>query len=106
MDKIKKYRQILRNVTEKHAKMYSPMQNIFSSAVCDFEKNNYFLIDFDSNEKRHYIVFHLRLEDGKIIVLQDGIEYGIKEDLVEAGISPQEIILNFQETFQSELLAA
>jgi predicted transcriptional regulator len=106
MDKVKKYRQILKSVTEKHAKMYSPMQNVSSSAVCDFEKNNYFLIDFDSNEKKHYIVFHLRLENGKIFVLQDGIEYGIKEDLVEAGISPQEIILNFQGTFQPELLVA
>jgi hypothetical protein len=106
MDKIETYRQILKSVTEKHAKMFSPVQNVSSSAVCDFEQNNYFLIDFDSKEKKHYIVFHLRLENGKIFIEQDGIEYGIKQDLIEAGISPNEIVFNFQDLPQTELLAA
>ncbi len=106
MDKIETYRKILKSVTEKHAKMFSPVQNVASSAVCDFDENNYFLIDFDSKEKKHYIVFHLRLDNNRIFIEQDGIEYGIKQDLIEAGISPNEIVLNFQDSRQMELLAA
>ena len=106
MDKVEKYRQILKSVTENHAKIFSPVQTVNSSAVCDFEQNNYFLIDFDTKEKRHYIVFHLRLDNGEVFIEQDGIEYGIKQDLVEAGISPNEIVLSYQDSRQLELLAA
>ncbi len=109
MDRSKKYRQILKSVTEEHANMSSPIDTVVSTAVADFARNNYFLIDFDSRDKKHYIVFHLRLEDGKIFVVQDGIEYGIEQDLIEAGISRENIILPFQsaaEKRENQLIAA
>mgnify|MGYP000306513506 CR=1 FL=1 len=97
MGKLKKYRQILRGVTEEHAQTPSPMDWIQSTAACDFAQNNYFLIDFDSSDKKHYIVFHLRLaEDGKVLIMQDGIEYGVAQDLMDAGILPADIILPFK----------
>lgn len=109
MDKIKKYRQILRDITEAHAQMPSPMEEIESNAVSDFAKNNYFLIDFDSENKKHYIVFHIRLDKGKVWIEQDGIEYGIAQDLIDAGISPQDIVKAFQDKelkAENELIAA
>lgn len=109
MDKIKKYRRILKNVTEEHARIPSPMKSVRSTAVSDFSQNDYFLIDFDLQNKKHYVVFHLRLNNGKIWVEQDGIEYGIARDLIEAGVSSQDIVLAFQDKelrSEGELIAA
>lgn len=100
MDKLKKYRQILKAVTEEHAQMPSPMNAVLSTAVSDFAGNNYFLIDFDSHDKKHYIVFHLRLTNGKIFVEQDGVEYGIAQDLIDAGVAPEDIVSFFQTSSQ------
>ena len=102
MDKIKKYRRILKSVTEEHANIASPMNWVKSTAACDFGQNNYFLIDYDTREKKHYIVFHLRLVDGKIFVEQDGVEYGIVDDLVMSGVSAKDISSIFQAAKQTE----
>lgn len=107
MDKLKKYRRILREITESHAQMSSPMNWVHSTAASDFAGNNFFLIDFDSNDKKHYIVFHLRLDNGKVFVVQDGIEYGIANDLIDAGISASDVVSPFfEENKNRELLAA
>ncbi|MGI8639756.1 MAG: element excision factor XisI family protein [Pyrinomonadaceae bacterium] len=105
---MKKYRQMLRNVTEAHAQMSSPMDYVKSTAVSDFSQTNYFLIDFDSQDKKHYIVFHLCLKDGKVWIEQDGIEYGVAQDLIKAGVARQDIVLAFQDKevmSESELIA-
>ena len=42
--------------------------------------------------RAHDVVVHLHLMDGKVVVEWDGIEYGIAQDLIEAGIDPQDIV--------------
>ena len=36
-----------------------------------------------------------RLRNGKIYVEKDGIEYGVAEDLIEAGVSREDIVYDF-----------
>lgn len=109
MDKSRKYRKILKNITQTHAQMFSPMTWVQSTAVSDFAQNNFFLIDFDSSDKKHYIVFHLRLANEKILIIEDGIEEGIARDLIEAGVLAADIIspsTDQNQIFERELLAA
>lgn len=106
MDKLKKYRRILKTITEEHAQISSPIKWVQSTAVCDFEQNNFFLIDYDLKDKKHYIVFHLRLDDGKIFIEQDGVEDGIAQDLVQAGILPKDIVDTIQTKERENILLA
>jgi hypothetical protein len=95
--KLKKYRQILQQVTEMHAKMPAEPDDVESFAVCDPVNGQYLLLDvgWEGEERAHYVVFHLRLKDGKVLIEQDGIEYGIAQDLIEAGIPKEDIVIAF-----------
>jgi XisI protein len=45
------------------------------------------------------VTIHLRLrEDGNVLIEYDGIEYGIAQDLLEAGIAPEDILFNMYAT--------
>lgn len=47
-----------------------------------------------NNKKRvHDVIFHLRIDEGQIWIEWDGIETGIAQDLMEAGIPKEDIVL-------------
>ena len=63
----------------------------------------------EGKKRKGYIVVHLRIKDGKVRVEQDGIEYGIAQDLIEAGIPAEDIVFTFYKNDAvptAELLAA
>lgn len=66
-------------------------------------------IGYDELGRVDDVIIHLRLrEDGKVLIEYDGIEYGIAQDLIEAGIAKDDILLNMYATPRplSELKAA
>ena len=71
--------------------------HIESFAVCDAVHDHYLLIDAGGNANgfAHDVVVHLRLQNGKVRVVWDGIEYGIAQDLIEAGIPSSDIVMPF-----------
>jgi hypothetical protein len=97
--KLNQYRRILQQVTEMHANMPAEPDDVESFAVCDTVNDQYLLLDagWEGEERSHYVVFHLRLKDGKVVIEQDGIEYGIARDLIEAGIPEEDIVIAFSE---------
>jgi hypothetical protein len=51
--------------------------------------------DYDHVGRADDVIVHLRLrDDGKVLIEYDGIEYGIAQDLIEAGIAHEDILLN------------
>jgi hypothetical protein len=40
----------------------------------------------------HDVLVHLRLQAGQVLIEKDGIEYGIAQDLQEAGIPATDIL--------------
>lgn len=44
----------------------------------------------------HSALVHLDIIDGKIWVQRDGTEYGMAQELVDAGIPKSQIVLGFQ----------
>jgi hypothetical protein len=97
VEKLNSYRRILQQVIEMHAAMPREQENVESLAICDSVHDNYLLMDVfpDPKGSAGYIVVHLRLKDGKVRVERDGIEYGIAEDLMEAGIAKEDIAYTF-----------
>lgn len=97
VDKLNRYRQILQKVVEHHAAMPAEPQHIESLPICDPIHGDYLLMDVDRSPKGGpgEVVFHLRLKNGKVQVERDGIEDGIAQDLIEAGIQPEDIVFTF-----------
>lgn len=97
IDKITNYRQILQQVVEKHATMSGEPEDVESIPICDPVHDNYLLMDIGMGEngRTGYVVFHLRLKDGKVWIERDGIEYGIAQDLIDAGVAKEDIVLGF-----------
>ena len=97
IDKLNHYRQILQRVVEHHAAMPAEPERIESLPICDPIHGDYLLMDVDRSPKGGAgdIVFHLRLKDGRVQVERDGIEDGIAQDLIEAGIAEEDIVYTF-----------
>ena len=97
MDKLDTYRQILQSIVEKHAQYKISGDKLEAIPVCDTIHDNYMLLDigWSKSGRVHGVVFHLRIRDGKIWVEEDGIEYGIAQDLLDAGIPKEDIVLAF-----------
>ncbi len=95
--KLNQYRQLLQEVIEMHAAMPGVPETTESVPICDPVHDNFLLMDIggEGRKRKGYIVVHLRLKDGKVRVEQDGIEYGIGQDLIEAGIPEEDIVYTF-----------
>jgi hypothetical protein len=94
MDKVANYRRIIRRLVNQYAQYRPSHGQIESIPVCDAKTDNYVLIHagWDNIRRIHATVFHLRLRDGKILIEEDGLEQGIAQDLLDAGVSPKDIV--------------
>ncbi|HZS06367.1 MAG TPA: element excision factor XisI family protein [Blastocatellia bacterium] len=94
VEKLNSYRRALQQVIEKHARMPAEPSDSEAIAVCDPASDNYLLLDvgWEADGRVHYVIIHLRLKDGKALIEKDGIEYGVAQDLIEAGIPAEDII--------------
>jgi hypothetical protein len=97
MDKLTQYRQIIKNILNEHGAIPFSYGEIEQRVFIDREENNFFLFNIGwLNKKRiHGCVVHLEIINNKIWIQQDGIEDGIANDLLKAGIPQNEIVLAF-----------
>lgn len=98
VEKLNRYRQIIEQVLETHAKMPAVPETVEGMVVCDPVRDQYLLMDIGwaPYGRAHDVVVHLRLKDGKVWIEWDGIEYGIARDLIEAGITKEDILFALQ----------
>ena len=68
MDKIQRYRQIIRQVLTEQAHPYAHSNNVETEIICDTEHDHYQLLDVGWQDlKRIYTFFiHLDIKDGKV----------------------------------------
>lgn len=97
MDKLEKYRQIVQKIVAVHGQYKSSQPEIESLTICDRQNDNYLLMGAGWNQtgRVHNIILHLRIREGKIWIEWDGIEEGVTQELLEAGVLPEDIVLAF-----------
>ncbi len=66
--------------------------------VCDRENHHYLLIEtgWQNGQRIYGTLIHIDIIDEKIWIQQDGTEAGIANELIQLGISPQQIVLGFK----------
>jgi hypothetical protein len=101
VEKLDKYRQIVREVVRRHSQRRMSVEGIEVYAVEDVPGDHYQVIRNGWANNRWYygVILHIDIRDGKVWIQHDGIEDGVAMELVEMGIPREDIVLGFQEPF-------
>lgn len=98
MDKVERYREIVRDVLAPLAQIRFSTPSIVNEAVYDSERDRYLIVTtgWEGNTKRIYFNFvHLDIIHGKVWIQYDGTEDGIGYELEAAGIPKEDIVPAF-----------
>ncbi len=95
MDKLERYREIVRRVLEEYAKYKPSHGQIDNELVVDPERDHYALmhIGWDRARRVHGTVIHVDIIDGKVWIQYDGTDRPVADELIEAGIPQTDIVL-------------
>lgn len=98
MDTGDRYRQILRQVILEYASYKPSHGEIDTEAIIDAEQNHFEVmhVGWDGQRRVHGAIIHIDIIDGKVWIQYDGTSPGVADDLVEAGIPPDAIVLGFR----------
>jgi len=98
MDKLTRYRKIVRDVLTPVAQRRYSVPTISHEAVFDETNDRYLIltVGWEGRVRRvHHCLIHLDIIDGKIWIQRDGTEDGIAYELEEAGVPKSDIVLAF-----------
>lgn len=97
MDKLNHFYNIIAPILKEYAALPYSCQNLKHKLVISDDKKDYLLMTmgWENDVKIHGCLVHLEIINDKIWIHRDGLEYGIANDLVRAGIPKNEIVLAF-----------
>lgn len=98
IDTLERYRQIVRDLIETYAQFKPSHGQIESEVVFDPRHDHYELmyIGWDGVRRIHGSFIHIDIIDGKVWVQHDGTSVGVANELADAGIPHDEIVLGFK----------
>ena len=99
MDKLTKYRQIIRQIlTPFKNDYYAGSPDLKNEIIFDSENDHYLVvtIGWDNEMPVRDCVFHLDIIGGKIWIQEDNTDADIASLLVDANIPKSDIVLGFQ----------
>lgn len=99
MDKIAKYRKIIREVLKPFAENhYAGSPDLKNQLIFDTENDHYLVvtIGWDGETPVRDCVFHIDIIGGKVWIQEDNTDSDIASLLITAGIPKSDIVLGFQ----------
>ena len=99
MDKLEKYRRIIRQVLNPYLNISYANAKIRNRAAFDVETDQYLIISegWDKQQHVHSCLIHVEIIDEKVWIQCDNTEAGIANELMAAGIKQDNIVLGFHE---------
>ncbi|WP_017302800.1 XisI protein [Spirulina subsalsa] len=100
MDRLN-YPEIVQNILERHAKNSSNSQTEVK-VLFDKERDRYQVMNMGWQELTRVFgcLIYVEIKGGKIWIERDGTEIGVANELVEAGVSKQDIVLAFKAPYK------
>lgn len=97
MDRVTDYRDIVKRIISEYAALKPSYGDIEVETIFDDGQGHYEMVYTGWNGFRriHGAVLHVDIRDGKVWIQHDGTEDGIAEELVQAGIPHEHIVLAF-----------
>ncbi|MDX2254008.1 MAG: XisI protein, partial [Pseudanabaenaceae cyanobacterium bins.39] len=103
MDRVTKYRQIIRDFLTDFAKIDANAQLIF-----DDEHDRYLVMhnEWRNNHRIYGCAMQVDVIDGQVWLQHNSTEIYVDRELIQRGIAPQDIIFGFRSPSVRKLLAA
>ena len=97
MDKIERYRQIVRDLINEYAAHKPSNGQIETEAIIDSDRDHYEVVHvgWDGYRRVHGSIIHIDIRGGKVWLQHNGTNQMIAQQLVEAGVPKDDIILGF-----------
>lgn len=100
MVKLTQYRQIIQKILTEY-RDWAADSNRIGVQECvafDEERDHYFWfsVGWDGKRRDFGVTVYLRIKNGKIWIEEDWTKQGIANDLLEAGVLREDIVLGFQ----------
>jgi hypothetical protein len=97
MDRVDRYRAIVRRVIEDYAEGKPSNGQIESEAIMDRERDHYEVVHvgWDKARRVHGSVVHIDIIDDKVWIQNDSTDRPVADELLAAGIPPEDIVLAF-----------
>jgi len=104
MDKLQKYRQIIRQILVEQAHPYANSEAVETAIICDTENDHYQLcyIGWEGQKRIFGVVLHFDIKDGRIWIQYNGTELPIAQILTNKGVPPGDIVLGFHSPFKRQ----
>jgi hypothetical protein len=98
MDNLNHYRQIIQELIQTYAQYQPARGDVQIEVIFDEANDHYELIyaGWNGPYRIHGSVLHIDIRNGKVWIQHDGTEDGIAEELVQAGIPRDRIVLAFK----------
>jgi hypothetical protein len=98
MGTLDRYREIICNILTEHALIPYAHGELQAVTVFDRESDHYLLMvhGWDKKRRVHDCLVHVDIIDGKFWVQFDGTEYGVAQELWDAGVPKDHIVLGFK----------
>jgi hypothetical protein len=102
MDKITKYRQIVQEFLTEIGSYKNHSPEIETQLIFDTERDHYQILKtgWRDLERTYGIVIHIDIKDGKIWIERNATDLLIAEDLIERGITKEDIVLAFHPPYK------
>ncbi|MCF2150697.1 XisI protein [Desmonostoc muscorum LEGE 12446] len=99
MDQLESYRNVICNILKVYLNISYANAQIRNRAAFDSENDQYLIISegWDDKQHLHSCLIHIEIIHGKVWIQCDNTENGIANELVEAGIPKEDIVLGFHE---------
>jgi hypothetical protein len=97
MDTLTPWHSLLGKILLEYVAILKPYGDVKTYLIVSQDRNQFFLMHEGWNKQRrvHGIIVHAEIRDGKIWIHYDGLEDGITEELVAAGVPKDHIVLAF-----------
>jgi XisI protein len=105
MDSRKSDQQLIECILEDYAKVPYSHGDFHLQPIFDREQNHYLLmlVGWEGIRRVHGCLVHVDIIDGKFWIQRDGTERGIARELIDAGVSKDNIVLAFRSPEMREL---
>ena len=106
MDRVDKYRKIIQSVLQKYARLFNQQPpGVDVLALCDQQIDTYAIINvgWDGNERMNSTNVLMRIINEKIWVEEDWTLYGFVDELLDAGVPKEDIVLAFHPSKMRQL---
>lgn len=104
MDKIEKYRQLIKEILSEHAHVSINADTVKPQLIFDSENDHYQLsfVGWEGDKRVFGPIMHYDIFQGKIWIQYNGTEEAVAERLVKSGVPPSDIVIGFHSPFKRQ----